>query len=106
MLSFGQLKPHLAEGALPREALVLSRLHGGSSGLEFVLGDARLLACLDQLPLQALRLGRGATVRVTRLAPLLPDDAAAQELESRCGFGCLAGGSGLDAQRIEPRSQL
>ena len=57
VLGFRELQAHLAQGALPGEALVLGRLHGGPPGLEFIFRDPRLLARLDELPLETLRLG-------------------------------------------------
>ena len=86
VIGLRKLQAKLAERPLPGQAAILGRLHRVPACLELLLGDPGLLASLDEAPLQRLGLGRGAPVRVASLAPLLPHDAAPQELEASAGL--------------------
>src|SRR5439155_27014168 len=106
VLGVGNLEAKLAERALAGKPPVLRRLHRRASDLERVLCDLRLLAGLDQAAIEVLGLRRSAAVGVPRLPPFLPDDAAAEELQTGAGLGRLPGGGSLDAKRLQARSKL
>src|SRR5207302_9425546 len=82
VLGLRKLQPQLAQRPLSRYAAVLGRLSGLAAGTELLLRHAGLLAGLDEAPLQRLGLRGRPAVGVTRFAPLLPHDAAAQHLEA------------------------
>jgi len=96
----------LAKPPLAREAPVLRGLHLRPPGLKLPFGVDGQLAGLGQPPLERLDLRGGPAMRVARLAPLLPDDAAAQDLEPRRGLGRLARRGRLQAQHLEPWCDL
>ena len=106
MVRLGHVQAQPAQGALPGEAEVLRGLHRGPPRLELLLGQPRLLAGFDEPAFQALRLGRCPAMRVARLAPLLPDHAAAKQLEPGMGFRRLPRRRCLHLQRFKPGYQL
>ena len=101
-----QLEPQLSQLSLPSEAPVLGRLNLSPRGLELVLCRLGQLARLCQLSLQGLRLAGGAAMSIPGLAPLLPHDAASEQVEPRGRLGSLAGRCSLCLDDLETRLDL
>src|SRR5207249_6403900 len=81
---------------------ILGRLQLSLAASEFGLGRGRSLARLLEPPPQGLDLRGRPPVGVARLAPLLPGDAAAQQLEPAPGFGGLASDGRLATDDLQP----
>src|SRR6266704_2317185 len=94
------------QGALPAQAAVLGGLHLLTPAGELGLGSLCLLARLEEAALELLCLRVSLAMGVTRVTPLLPDDAAAQHVEPRQRLSRLPGGGRLRPNHLEARLDL
>ncbi len=106
VLGLGQLQPQAAQVPLPSQTAVLRGLDLGAPGLELRLRRVRQLASLDQAPLEALHLGRGAPVGVAGLPPFLPHDASPEQLEAGRRLRRFARRRRLHLEHLEARLDL
>src|ERR1700730_9070862 len=106
MVGGGQLEAQAPNRVLAAEATILCSLRLRTPCRELRLSCLRLFARLDEPLFERLRLRACPSVRVARLAPLFPHDAAAQQLQSRVSLGGFLRRGRLRAHDFEPPLRL